>query len=169
MTTGIRVEQIGAIDEGLERELAGLLTVVVEDGASVGFLPPLSEAEAVEYWRGVPGEGVILWAAWDEGGIAGSVQLHLALKPNGLHRAEIAKLMVHPERRRRGIARLLMETAEAYASADGRALLVLDTREGDPSNLLYQSLGYVEAGRIPGYARSADGELHETVFYYKKL
>ncbi|AKG33594.1 GNAT family N-acetyltransferase [Paenibacillus durus] len=169
MTTGIRIEQVGAIDEGLERELAGLLTVVVEDRASVGFLPPLAEAEAAQYWRGVPGEGVILWVAWDEGRIAGSVQLHLALKPNGLHRAEIAKLMVHPQRRRRGIARLLMETAEAYMEAEDRTLLVLDTRAGDPSNLLYQSLGYVEAGRIPDYARSADGELHETMFYYKKL
>ncbi|WP_025689210.1 GNAT family N-acetyltransferase [Paenibacillus zanthoxyli] len=168
MTTGIRIEQIGAIDEELERELAGLLTVVVEDGASVGFLPPLTEAEAGRYWRGVPGEGVILWAAWEDGQIAGSVQLHLALKPNGLHRAEIAKLMVHPQHRRRGTARLLMETAEAYASTEDRTLLVLDTRAGDPSNLLYQSLGYVEAGRIPDYARSAEGELHETVFYYKK-
>ncbi len=157
------------MDEGLERELGGLLSRVVEDGASVGFLPPLAEAEAARYWRGVPGEGVLLWVAWDNGRIAGSVQLHLALKPNGLHRAEIAKLMVHPERRRRGIARLLMEMAEAFASADGRTLLVLDTRAGDPPNSLYQSLGYVEAGRIPDYARSADGELHETVFYYKQL
>lgn len=77
--------------------------------------------------------------------------------------------MVHPERRRQGIARMLMETAEACAASEGKTLLVLDTRGGDPSNLLYQSLGFAEAGRIPDYARSASGELHETVFYYKKL
>ncbi|BCG57733.1 GNAT family N-acetyltransferase [Paenibacillus sp. URB8-2] len=169
MTIGVTIEKINGIEEELERQLGDLLVRVVDDGASVGFLPPLSEEEAVDYWRGVPGDGVILWVAMEDGEIAGSVQLHLALKPNGLHRAEIAKLMVHPERRRQGIARMLMETAEACAASEGKTLLVLDTRGGDPSNLLYQSLGFAEAGRIPDYARSASGELHETVFYYKKL
>ncbi|MFD1775869.1 GNAT family N-acetyltransferase [Paenibacillus rhizophilus] len=169
MTIGVTIEKINGLEEDLERQLGDLLVRVVDDGASVGFLPPLSEEEAVDYWRGVPGEGVILWVALENGEVAGSVQLHLALKPNGLHRAEIAKLMVHPEHRRQGIARMLMETAEACAASEGRTLLVFDTRGGDPSNLLYQSLGFAEAGRIPDYARSANGELHETVFYYKKL
>ncbi len=48
-------------------------------------------------------------------------------------------------------------------------LLVLDTREKDPSNLLYASLGFAEAGRIPAYAESADGGFDASVFYYKKL
>jgi hypothetical protein len=62
-----------------------------------------------------------------------------------------------------------MKAAEERARAESRSLLVLDTREGDPSNLLYTSLGYIEAGRIPGYARSANGELHTTLYYYKIL
>ncbi|AHV96009.1 GNAT family N-acetyltransferase [Paenibacillus sabinae] len=169
MTTGVHIEQLNGIDKELEGQLGDLLVRVVDDGASVGFLPPLSVEEATDYWGGVPGEGVLLWVAKAHGEIAGSVQLHLAMKPNGLHRAEIAKLMVDPKHRRQGIARKLMETAEASAASDGRTLLVLDTRGGDPSNLLYQSLGFTEAGRIPDYARSANGELHETVFYYKTL
>ncbi|MNN93957.1 Acetyltransferase [compost metagenome] len=95
------------------------------------------------------------------------MQLHPVSKPNAPHRAEIAKLMVHPEQRRKGIARMLMETAEQAAAACGRTLLVLDTREGDPSNLLYQSRGFVEVGKIPDYVISGDGEMSATVIYYK--
>jgi ribosomal protein S18 acetylase RimI-like enzyme len=62
-----------------------------------------------------------------------------------------------------------MERVETAAIADNRTLIVLDTREGDPSNDLYRSLGYIEAGRIPHYARSATGTLDATVFYYKEL
>lgn len=77
--------------------------------------------------------------------------------------------MVHPDFCRKGMARLLMQVAEDRAVMEGRTLLVLDTRAGDPSNELYRSMGYVEAGRIPGYAQSSGGGLHETVFYYKKI
>jgi ribosomal protein S18 acetylase RimI-like enzyme len=149
--------------------LTDLLIATVDDGASVGFLPPLGRDEARAYWEGVLGSGVILLVAEEGGQIAGTVQLQLAMKRNGRHRAEIARLMVHPGFRRRGIGRLLMEQAEAAAIENGRTLIVLDTREGDPSNALYLSLGYIEAGRIPHYARSASGTLDATVFYYKEL
>lgn len=151
------------------QELSRLLSDVVEDGASIGFLPPVTPEEAAAYWTSVPGPDVLLWTAMENGQIAGTVQLHLVTKANGLHRAEIAKLMVHPEHRRKGIARLLLDTAEHAAAAAQRTLLVLDTREGDPSNLLYQSRGYIEAGRIPNFCRSTNGQLDATVLYYKNL
>jgi ribosomal protein S18 acetylase RimI-like enzyme len=149
--------------------LSRLLVDVVADGASIGFLPPLSEQEARSYWSEVLAPDVRMWVARLQGEIVGSIQLHLAMKQNGSHRAEIAKLMVHTGARRRGIAQKLMALAEDKAHCEGRSLLVLDTREGDPSNSLYSSLGYIEAGRIPEYARSADGKLDTSVFYYKLL
>lgn len=100
--------------------------------------------------------------------LVGSVQLHLAQRPNARHRAEVTRLMVHPVARRRGLGRRLMLALEHVAQREGRSLLVLDTRSGDPSNALYQQLGYLEAGRIPRYARSASGQLDGTVFYYKE-
>ena len=148
-------------------QLVGLLVAVVDDGASIGFLPPLDLDEARAYWAGVLKPGVVLLVAEEAGRIVGSGQLHLEQRANGRHRAEIAKLMVDPTVRGRGLGRRLMERLEAIAREEGRTLLVLDTREGDPSNALYRSLGWVEAGRIPHYARSANGELHTTVFYYK--
>jgi GNAT superfamily N-acetyltransferase len=169
MTEPLILHQLSAISPELLEELTELLIEVVHEGASIGFLPPLSREEALAYWQGVRGPGVLLWAAVREGRVVGTVQLHLVVKANGSHRAEIAKLMVAPRARRGGIARLLMQTAESAAKAQNRMLLVLDTRSGDPSNVFYRSLGYVEAGRIPQFARSADGSLHDTVIYYKLI
>lgn len=150
-------------------ELAAVLMPVVADGASIGFLAPITLEESRSYWKSVPGTGIQIFLARINGQIAGTVQLHLCMKANGQHRAEVAKLMVLPEFRRHGIARLLMAALEKAAQKEGRTLLVLDTREGDPSNHLYRSMGYLEAGRIPKFARSSEGGLDATVFYYKEL
>lgn len=163
------VSELSEISESRLKSLAGLLVAVVDEGASIGFLPPLSQAEALAYWSGAMNDDVILWIVQRNGETIGSVQLQLCSRPNGLHRAEIAKLMVHPQARRKGIGRLLMTAAEERAKLENRSLLVLDTRADDPSNLLYRSMDYIEAGRIPRYAKSADGKLHDTVYYYKSL
>lgn len=149
-------------------ELAKMLALVVE-GASIGFLPPFSKEAAAEYWKRVMRPGISLFIAKIDGRVVGSVQLHESSSQNGVHRAEIAKMMIHPEFRQQGIARKLMVAAEEKAIREGKTLLVLDTREGTPANSLYISLGYVEVGRIPNYARSADGTLHTTVIYYKQI
>jgi ribosomal protein S18 acetylase RimI-like enzyme len=163
------VRELTGISENMRVHLIDLLVEVVDEGASIGFLPPLNQAEAASYWSQVINDEVILWVAEQNGETVGSVQLHLCSRPNGSHRAEIAKLMVHPNARRKGLGHILMAAAEERARAENRSLLVLDTRAGDPSNRLYRSMNYIEAGRIPRYARSADGELHDTVYYYKTL
>jgi GNAT superfamily N-acetyltransferase len=149
--------------------LAEMLIAVVEDGASVGFLPPLSRDKAIAYWREVIKPDVRLLVAERDGTIVGTAQLFLAMKANGAHRAEVGKVLVHPQAQRQGIGRALMLAIEPVARRERRTLLQLDTREGDGSNRLYQSVGYVEAGKIPAFARSRNGELHTTVFYYKQL
>jgi GNAT superfamily N-acetyltransferase len=166
----IALREATALDEADVAGLAELLVAVVESGAAVGFLAPLGMDEAAAYWRAVPAPGVTTLVAEDDAGrIVGTAQLHCSTRTNGLHRAEVAKVMVHPSMRRRGIARRLMLGLEAVARREGRWLLVLDTREGDPSNALYHDLGYVVAGRIPRYARSSDGPMHATILYYKEL
>ncbi|OKP83590.1 GCN5 family acetyltransferase [Paenibacillus sp. P3E] len=167
MNHEITIAQLEELQPEILQQLNKLIIDVVENGASIGFLPPLGAEEAGTYWQGVLAPGIMLWVAMEGESIVGTVQLHPVIKPNAPHRAEIAKLMVHPEHRRKGIARLLMDSAEQAAAANGRTLLVLDTREGDPSNLLYQSRGFVEAGKIPDYVISGDGKMSATVIYYK--
>src|SRR5205807_2728357 len=133
---------------------------------SIGFLPPLENDEAQAYWAGVIAElargALLLLVAQQAGAVVGTVQLALAQRPNARHRAEVQKLLVHTRARRQGIGQALLAAADDMARQAGRTLLVLDTRAGDPSELLYLKHGYTRAGAIPQYARSASGELHAT-------
>ncbi len=169
MNPAFTIIEVDPLETTMHHQLTELLIRVVEDGASVGFLAPLSYDEAFTYWEDVLGPGVTLWVAVQDERVIGTVQLQCAMKANGRHRAEVAKLMVDPTSRRGGIGRALMLHLEPKAKEEGRTLLVLDTREGDPSNKLYQSLGYIQAGVIPDYAISSNGELDGTVLYYKRI
>lgn len=164
----LKIEEIESIETHIE-SLSELLVNVVDDGASIGFLPPMKQSDARHYWQTVLNPEVILFIAKMNNEIVGTIQLHLCTKQNGLHRAEIAKLMTGPNARRKGVARALMIVAEERAVREERTLLVLDTREGDPSNQLYQSIGFIPAGKIPNFALSGKGELDTTVIYYKNL
>jgi ribosomal protein S18 acetylase RimI-like enzyme len=157
-------------------QLAGLLVHCVEAGASIGFLAPLPIADARAYWRGATadaeaGKRVVLVAReMVTAPIVGSAQLALEARPNGRHRAEIQKVIVHSGQRRRGIARLLMTAIEAAARERGVRLLYLDTSEGPGgARAFYDTLGYVYAGGIPGYALDPDGTPAKNAIYYKEL
>ena len=154
-------------------QLAELLLDSVESGASVGFLSPLSADTATRFWLETfremrEGKRVLLVAEESEN-IVGAVQLALAARENGLHRAEVQKLLVHTGFRRRGIASSLMSVVEDAAREMNRSLLVLDTEQGSAAERFYAKCGYTKAGVIPQYARSADGSLHGTAFYYRLL
>ena len=169
-------------DEGparpLDRDIDGLAEVlhfVVHEGAGVTFVVPFSQADASAFWTGTvlpavrAGTRRVLIARHGER-IVGTVQLDLAMPPNQRHRAEVSKLLVHPDARRRGIARALMIQLEAVALAEGRTLLTLDTWTGSAAERLYVKLGYVVVGTIPRFARSSTTpELESATFMYKEL
>jgi ribosomal protein S18 acetylase RimI-like enzyme len=156
-------------------ELGALLHACVHDGASIGFVLPFSKADAEGFWikKVLPRLGsktLMLLVARQEGRIAGSAQLDCDTPPNQLHRAEVRKLLVHPNYRRRGIAKALMAMLERHASQLGRSLLTLDTRTGDAAEPLYASLGYQIAGVIPDYCRDVlRDRLDPTTVMYKAL
>ncbi len=116
------------------------------------------------------GGGLLLLAARQDGRIVGTVQLDHDTPANQPHRAEVRKLLVHPQARRQGIAQALMAELERHAGALGRSLLTLDTRTGDAAEPLYAARGYIRAGVIPGYCRDAHTtELDSTTVMYKAL
>ena len=155
-------------------DLVHLLRSCVHGGASLGFLAPLAQADAIDYWRAVvpqieSGSRVVL-VARENGEIIGSAQLAFESKQNGRHRAEVGKVMVLPSHRRRGIAAQLMLALERCARDRGIRLLFLDTSEGaGGAGNFYESLGYTYAGGIPDYALDPDGRPMKNAIYYKML
>ena len=100
----------GPYENGDLDALAEVLHAAVHDGASVSFVLPFSVEEARGFWRervlpAVESGGRRMWVARLEGRLVGTVQLILDTPPNQRHRAEIAKLLVHPVARRRGVGR----------------------------------------------------------------
>ncbi len=171
MGDGVTVEQMDAAGYAVHRaELADLLRATVAAGGAVGFLDPVSEAEALDFWDGHVGAGVALFVATVGGALAGTVSLNCALPPNQPHRGDVCKMMVHPGFRRQGVARAMMAAVEAEARARGLALLVLDTRTGDAAQGLYTACGFEAVGEIPGYALDTDGgAVHGTTVMFRRL
>lgn len=169
----ITIERLTTISE--LSALADLLRACVLDGASVGFIAPFPVQEAKAFWRDrvfptVSAEGTDLFVARTQGRVVGTVQLVPAAMPNQTHRADVSKLLVHPDSRRLGIGRQLMQVLESRAIDRGFNLLVLDTRSGDPSQTLYQSIGFQIAGQIPGFCRNVhNDDLEATTYLYKRL
>lgn len=105
-----------------QEALCRVLDGCVAQGASVGFVNRDS-AVLSRFWQDVVlslacGDKQLLVARL-QGRIVATVMVVLAMPPNGAHRAEIVKLLVHPEARRRGIARALMQQAEERAQPAG--------------------------------------------------
>ncbi|WP_316859624.1 GNAT family N-acetyltransferase [uncultured Cohaesibacter sp.] len=156
-------------------DLADILFSCVKNGASVSFIQPFCLEDAKQFWQNAVFPEVregktLLFFAKAHDRIVGTVQLQTDLPPNQAHRCEVAKLLVHPEFRKRGIATTLMEMLEEAASEMGKSLITLDTRSGDQAEPLYILLNYKIAGQIPNFARATDSErLDSTTYMYKIL
>jgi len=153
--------------------LAETLMQSVALGASIGFILPFGFVQAQAFWQKLlpafeRGEKRLL-VAQVAGKIAGTVQLVVDQPANGIHRGDVVKLMVHPDGRRKGLARKLMTAVEALAREEGKTLLVLDTVTGSPAQTLYENLGFTLSGTIPHYAMSTEGMLESTSVMYKVL
>ncbi len=165
------IRRIESAEPAVTDGLCKLLMDAVHDGASVGFLAPLSRQTALRYWKQAHdslGSGLVLWVAEADGEVVGAVQLGLCLKESGRHRAEVQKLLVLRGHRGKGISTALMQAVDDYAAATGRTLLVLDTIAGSPAESVYRHLGWHKVGEIPEYAAMPDGQLRATAYYYKR-
>ncbi|OHV73086.1 GNAT family N-acetyltransferase [Ensifer sp. LCM 4579] len=153
--------------------LAEVLSDCVEGGASVGFMHPFTPQNARSFWESVAAavarSETVLIVAEVDGRALGTVQVGLATMPNQPHRADIKKLLVHRQARGLGLARRLMEQAEAEAVKRGRRVLVLDTATGEPAEAIYERFGWQRVGVVPDYALMPDGRYCDTTLFYKHL
>jgi GNAT superfamily N-acetyltransferase len=167
------IRRLQALDAAQIDALAGVLIDCVDGGASVSFMHPLTRERALTFWRRVAqgvaaGERALL-VAEDDHGICGTVQLIMDLPENQPHRADLAKMLVHRRVRRQGLGAALMRAAEATARECGKTLLVLDAVTGGDAARLYERLGWVRVGDIPGYALMPLGDLCSTTVFYRNL
>lgn len=155
--------------------------------SSIGFLAPLSDADADRYWlslgaslgttchlfvmsdpagRGADGDR----PGEEEGEVAATAQLLIIPKATHAHRGEVAKLLVRPSGRRSGLGRAMMAHVESFARDElGLRVLTLDTETDTPALAFYRRTGWVEWGTCPDYAAFADGRLGSATFFMKSL
>jgi len=86
-----------------------------------------------------------------------------------LHRADVAKMLVHRSARRAGIAGRLLAALDQVAREEGKTVLVLDTVTGGDAERLYERAGWQRAGVVPKFALMPDGAFCATTFFYKHL
>lgn len=152
-------------------ELAAILVDAVAHGASVNFMAGFTQADGIAFWtRQLPAlqaNTALLFVAEQNDTLIATVMLTFAPQPNGPHRADIGKMLVHSTARRQGLGRRLLATAEEAAHQHGRTLLLLDTESGSPGDRLYRQCGWTELCRIPGHSFTPDGRLADATLFYK--
>jgi len=93
----------------------------------------------------------VVWGAYNEAGLVGTVSLDLSARTKTRHKALIVAMFVREECRREGVARELMRAAIDHGlEREGLRLLQLEVTQGNaPAERLYQSLGFQVYGVEP--------------------
>jgi ribosomal protein S18 acetylase RimI-like enzyme len=174
MKTQFQIKRVTNADDTVQHQLADVLIDCVTQGASIGFMHPLSRERALAFWQRIAkavenNERILLVAIDPENKIVGTVQVITDQPDNQPHRADIAKLQVHSSARNQGLGEALMHAAETHARDAGKTVLVLDTVKDSPASRLYARLGWQVVGDIPGYALWPNGDLCTTTYFYKNL
>ena len=95
-------------------------------------------------------DDVTLWSAWDEGNLAGCGALK-ALAPG---HGEIKSMRVHPDYRRTGVGRAILEHLLAVAATRGYTRISLETGRPEPflpARTLYAAYGFAECPPFAHY------------------
>src|SRR5262249_35247055 len=166
------LRRLHGVDDVQIDGLADVLIDCVEGGASVSFMHPLTRDRAAAFWRHVArgvaaGERALL-VANDAVGVCGAVRVVTGQRETQPPRADLSKRLVPRRARRRGLGAALTRAAEATARACGKTLLVLDTASADAERV-YERLGWMRVGVIPGYALLPGGGPCDTTVFYREL
>jgi acetyl esterase len=93
----LEIREITEWNTGDLNSMSSLLIAVVEDGASIGFLPPLSEQNSLDYWKDVLAPDVRLWVAigGDSAGANIAAAVTLMVRIDGQLKL-CAQLLIYP-------------------------------------------------------------------------
>lgn len=119
---------------------------------------------------------ICAWVAESNGAVIGHVALHSQGSPEAMslasrmtgeraeHLAVVARLLVSPAARRAGLGRRLLRTASAQAEKQGLIAMLEVVAGLAPAIALYESCGWVRAGRTAVQWRSTTDIMDELVY-----
>ena len=153
-------------------DLCDATDAAIKAGGGFGWVKLPARDILERYWQGVvtmPARK--LFVARLDGVICGVAQLLLPPKNNEAQSfaVQLTGNFIAPWARGHGLARLLLDTVERTAAADGYTVINLDVRETQDAAIhLYESSGYLKIGTHPAYAR-IDGQTVRGSYYYKTI
>lgn len=167
--TNIKVEPIYELNSADLEDLCQATDDAIRDGIGFNWILPPARDVLETFWRGVlvVPERVLFGGRLD-GTLAASIQL---LKPGPSKQttsfsATIGYHFVAPWARGYGLAKGLLQAAEAEARAQGFSVLVLNVRETQEAALkLYHESGYTRWGIMPYYEMVGDTMIAGHYFY----
>ena len=171
MTSGPRL--VREVGPETVRSLGTLWTDVTRAGGAVGFAADAPEddirAAAVEAIEAVSAGREQLLALDAGGELAGVVFLRRGPKATVQHRADVVRLMVHPDIQGRGWGKALLDAAVAHATAIGLEQLLLSTRGGTDLPAFYTKLGWAQVGLFPDALRIGPADLRDEHWFQLRL
>jgi RimJ/RimL family protein N-acetyltransferase len=167
-----KIERIEKLKGGDLNDLCEAADEAIRAEGGFGWLKPPPRDVMERYWRGVLAVPErTLFAARLDGLICGSIQLVRPPRNNeaqamGVH---LTTAFMAPWGRGHGLAKALVEAAEAQARAESFAVANVDIRESQTAGIaVCEALGYTLWGIHPFYAR-VDGNYVRGRFYFKNL
>jgi ribosomal protein S18 acetylase RimI-like enzyme len=147
--------------DGDTDELFGLYVLVVEEGRAFPAGPPASREQFERAWIR---EKTAVLVARSGDRLAGSYHVLPNFSGRAAHIAN-AGYMVHPDFRRQGIGRMLVEHSIAEARRLGFDALMFNlVFESNPARRLYEQLGFEAVGRVP---EAVEGE--DAIVYWRRV
>jgi ribosomal protein S18 acetylase RimI-like enzyme len=147
--------------EGDLEELFELYALVVQEGRAFPAAAPATRRDFERSWME---DKTIVLVARSGGRLAGSYHLVPNYSGRAAHIGN-AGYMVHPDFRRQGIGRALVEHSIAEASRhDFDALMFNLVFESNPARHLYEGFGFEAVGRVP---EAVEGE--DAIIYWRRV
>ena len=170
----ITIRQLSALEfVALLPDLIELFVESVNIDSPDGFLAPITRAVARDYWISLipelEGGSRLILIAYRENVVVGSGQLALSQRSSSPHHAELETLFVERASRGEGIGRSIMQALHCVARQNGRTLILLNARRGEPAEDFCKALGYREARLIPEWTIFPAEERDGHVTLYQEL
>jgi ribosomal protein S18 acetylase RimI-like enzyme len=163
------VRWLAAADTAVRADVVRVVTAVMVGGGAVGWLDVPSRAEIDTWLDGIlaaVAAGQARLAAVVDGGRVEALGRWVRYdKPTVALNADVQQVMVHPDARGRGLARVLVGALVEDARRHRIETLTLDVRGNNYAAMaLYESFGFVVRGRLPDFVAVGD-ERWDRVIY----